>query len=53
MFAKDPGLWKIHFSPPGALEKYLESDQQVERATYLTEVVSTRVENEGNFEVWY
>ena len=40
MFAKDPMMWKVHFAPPGALEKYLESDQQVEWATYLTEVVS-------------
>jgi hypothetical protein len=47
VYAKDPGLWKVHLAPPGALEKYLESDQRVEWATYLTEAVSNSLETEA------
>ena len=50
VYAKDPGLWKAHLALPGALEKYLESDQRVEWATYLTEAVSLRPETEAFME---
>lgn len=42
MFGKDPSSWKHHFAPRDALQKFLESDQRDELASYLTKVVRAK-----------